>query len=50
MGHQLLATKPMEVIALDFMSIRTNKRGGFKHILAGHSGPTDTHLRVGNNP
>ena len=32
-GHQLLATKPMEVIALDFMSIRTNRRGGFKHIL-----------------
>ena len=32
-GHRLLATKPMEVIALDFMSIRTNRRGGFKHIL-----------------
>ena len=33
MGHQLLAEKPMEVVALDFMSIRANKRGGFKHIL-----------------
>ena len=33
MGHQLLAQKPMEVIAIDFMSIKSNKRGGFKHIL-----------------
>ena len=33
MGHQLMAEKPMEVVALDFMSIRSNRRGGFKHIL-----------------
>lgn len=26
MGHQLLAQKPMEVVAIDFMSIRTNKK------------------------
>ena len=33
MGHQLLAQKPMEVVALDFMSIRANRWGGYKHIL-----------------
>ena len=33
MGHQLLAQKPMEVVAIDFLSIKSNRRGGFKHIL-----------------
>jgi len=31
-GHQLTATRPMEVIAADFMSIRANRHSGYKHV------------------
>ena len=33
MGHQLVATRPMEVIALDFLEIQVNRRNGFKYVL-----------------
>ena len=36
----------MEVIALDFMSIKANRRGGYKHI----SGSANTDLCVGAHP
>ena len=32
-GHQLLATRPMEVIAADFLAIKANRRGGYKYVL-----------------
>lgn len=35
---------------LDFMSIKSNKRGGYKHILyTGHRGPINSHMPVGAN-
>ncbi len=33
MGHQLLAERPMEIIAADFLAIQMNRRGGYKYVL-----------------
>ena len=32
-GHQLTATRPMEVVAIDFLAIRANRHSGYKYVL-----------------